>query len=106
MKFVIYNLLCECTNTNIHIKDSYRIKDSDVLTFLKYLKECKLKEKFTYKRSLRSMEIEWIAHNILYRKGLFIDNTKDVDINEDETVLRKVCYYIIYYINKLISIMI
>lgn len=102
MKFVIYNLECDCTDTNIHIKDSYKIKDSDVLSFLKYLKECKLKENFTYKRSLKSMEIEWIAHNILYRKGLFIDNTKDVDINEDETIIRKVCYYIIYYIYKII----
>lgn len=101
MKFVIYNLECDCTDTNIHIKDSYKIKDIDVFSFLKYLKDVKLKENFTYKRSLRSMEIEWIAHNILYRKGLFISNTKDVDINENETILRKLGYYIIYYLHEI-----
>ena len=47
------------------------------------------------RRSLASYVREWQAHNILYGWGLFKNHTKDVDLEVDESWIRRLGYYII-----------
>lgn len=94
----IKNLICECTENNIHINNSYTIKtEKEMLFFLNQIKNI-LGVKYKYTRSFDSMVKEWYAHNILYNFGLFRNHTKDVDLNEDEKIIRKILYNIIYFV--------
>ena len=85
---------CTCTADNIHIKDSYEIDDKEVPHYLSMLNAA-LDGSFKYKRTIDSWAKEWIAHNRLYRAGLFKSHTKDVDLNEDESKFRLIIYNII-----------
>ena len=78
--------------SNIHIVDSYKVPIKVVREYL---------ENFTkgtgiYYRDIDSMEKEWIAHNILYKLGLFKRHTKDTDITIDEAWYRLLGYEVIY----------
>ena len=46
-----------------------------------------------YTRSKRSMLREWAAHNGLYKLGYARERTGSVDMNEDETWLRRLGYF-------------
>ena len=92
--FKINGLICKCTETNIHIEDSYKIKDVEIPKFLIDLKQ-EIERDFNYKRSIDSWTKEWIAHNRLYKLGLFRSHTKDLDLDENESKFRLVIYNII-----------
>jgi hypothetical protein len=90
--------MCICTDTYVTIVNSYEIKDEDIHDFVSELKEeidKYSKLRYLYKRSNISWEREWIAHNKLYRKGLFIDHTRDVDLDENEPIYRLIIYRIL-----------
>ena len=73
-----------------HIINSYLItKRCDMRYFI--IENLKV-EPFT-KRSVNSYVREWRAHNLLYKLGLFVDRTKDTDLDINETRLRRFCYY-------------
>ena len=95
----INNVLFQYDKNNIHVVDSYKVKENDIMNYLVEFKR-KIGKDFTYKRSLEDMKIEWIAHNVLYRMGICKSRTKHVDINENETTLRKTGYSIIYKLFK------
>lgn len=67
----------------VTIKDSYLIKDDDdKIAFLQKL--CIENEGLELCRSIRSMLLEWKAHNILYKHHLFVDRTRDTDLEYDQ----------------------
>lgn len=94
----IENHMCICQDTCITIVNSSDISDQDIPRFIYKLrkeinKNKKLKDR--YKRTDKSWIKEWIAHNRLYRRGLFIEHTRDVDLDENESKLRLLGYNII-----------
>lgn len=47
------------------------------------------------KRTKKSALNEWIAHNRLYRMGLFKKHTCDCDLTQGESLFRRLCYWIL-----------
>lgn len=92
---IIKGIEFQYNKNNIHVVNSYKVKEEDIMDYLKEFKS-KIGKDFTYKRSLEDMKVEWIAHNILYDMNVCVQRTKHVDINEDETTLRKAGYSLIY----------
>ncbi len=80
-KYMVNGYECYCNENNVHIVDSYRIKEIDA--FIKDLKNT-IGEDFNYTRTEKAWSDEWYAHNLVYKFGLFRTHTKDVDLNEDE----------------------
>ena len=63
----------------IHIEDSYKIKKRDMVPLLLEVKE-QYPDCLVFKRKMGSLVREWVAHNRLYRFGIFKSHTKDVDL--------------------------
>ena len=92
-KIQIGEILIEYDAGNIRIVDSYKTrKKEDMLETLIWFK---LKTGFRSRRSIDSWIREWKAHNRLYKLKLFIDHTKDCDLEELESWHRRLCYFII-----------
>lgn len=85
------------TEDNIQLKNSYTIKKSWMMSLL--LDDLKMKSEGTSKvfdeRSKFSLISEWRAHNLLYSLHYKRERTKDVDLDINETKLRKICYVIL-----------
>lgn len=81
------------TNANVHIEDSYLIRSNE--TKKEILTAILSNTIFAYKRTIGSWLREWRAHNVLYRWGYQPDRTKSVDLNEDETQIRKIGYFLL-----------
>lgn len=47
------------------------------------------------KRTKKSALNEWIAHNRLYQLGIFKKHTGDCDLTMNESLFRRMCYWII-----------
>ena len=83
--------------SNMHIVDSYKVPNKLVREYLvKFTKTSGI-----YYRDIDSMEKEWIAHNILYKLGMFKNHTKDTDITVDESWYRLLGYEVIYRLYKI-----
>ena len=78
--------------TNVHITDSYAVPSKNISDWVARIISYGEKNGYTYSRSAKSWVEEWKAHNALYKLGIQPSRTKDVDLNEDETVLRKLGY--------------
>lgn len=97
-----YNIKIIITSDNIHIENSNIIKT-------KKLKKKILQEIFQTKeyeifigshiRSLGSYVAEWQAHNILYNYGLFATRTADVDLDNNESLIRRIFYRMLSVLN-------
>lgn len=90
--------MCICTDTCITIVDSNKVPDNDIPRFISMLSKKisqtpKLKD--VYKRSEESWIKEWRAHNRLYRMRMFVKHTKDVDLEENENIIRLLAYQIL-----------
>lgn len=90
--------MCICTDTCITIVDSNKVPDNDIPRFISMLSKKisqtpKLKD--VYKRSEESWIKEWRAHNRLYRMSMFVKHTKDVDLEENENIIRLLAYQIL-----------
>lgn len=82
---------------NVKIIDSYLIKSDAVkLAFLDELKDDELLDNRSYKSLIR----EWKAHNILYKFGLFKERTRDTDLDNQESIFRRIGYFIITLLFK------
>jgi hypothetical protein len=96
--FVYKNKAISCiiSKDNIHIMNSSKIRDpEDMRAILAIIREKASKRGFTYKRSLKSWLMEWKAHNYLSAKNIETSRTSSVDLNEDETLLRRFGYFIL-----------
>lgn len=77
-------------NKNIKIVNAYKITNKkDMLHFLNTL-PLELID-----RSAKSCLNEWIAHNRLYKIGLFKEHTRDCDLSANESLFRRICYWLI-----------
>jgi predicted small secreted protein len=83
----------------LHIKNSYLIKTKEdimrALEFIHTTRKYMVLKKGGYSRTLKSEYQEWAAHNFLYRMGYKRERTRSVDINQNETKLRKFIYAVL-----------
>lgn len=78
---------------NVRVLESYKVKNKKVMRYvLEYFKE---REGFKSRRSIRSWVREWVAHNRMYKLGMFKGHTRDCDLEELEGWHRRVIYFII-----------
>ena len=79
-----YNRKC------VSILESYKIKElmkmADILVIFT------LETGYQSRRSFNSWLKEWVAHNRLYKLGLFNSHTKDCDLEENEKWWRLLAY--------------
>jgi hypothetical protein len=69
------------TDYNIHIEDSYKIsKRKDIIDIMDWIYD-NYDNKVIQNRTKSSCINEWIAHNNLYKLGLFKSHTVSVDID-------------------------
>lgn len=82
------------TPTNVHIVDSFKITDRETKEkVLDYVLKITKEYGFEYKRSKKSWIREWSAHNTLYQWNYQKGRTGSVDLNEDESLFRRFCYF-------------
>lgn len=73
------------TNPNIHICNSYKIKNDKIKKlFLKQIMRDPLFKQAKRTRSLDSYLKEWKAHNYLYKLGIEKERTAHVDLDEKD----------------------
>lgn len=79
---------------NIHIVDSYRVKKAKEMKEILHIVHCaSLNRGIFYARNEKSWIREWKAHNLLYKLGICKTRTQSVDLNENESKLRKIGYF-------------
>lgn len=86
------------TEPNMKIYNSYRITDKDVRNDILcvMLEYDKMMHSDNWNRSIESMRLEWLVHNVCYDLDIETDRTVDVDFTFDEEekydkeVLRKI----------------
>ena len=86
-------------NLNIHVEDSYLVDTKKKIdeALLEIMQDPKYQELVDagFKRSRASMKAEWAAHNVLYKWHVSPNRTKDVDLDQKESPLRKFIYSIL-----------
>lgn len=86
-------------NPCLHIENSYLIETKEgimgALACIHETETYKHLKASGYTRTLKSEYQEWKAHNFLYKIGYKRERTKSVDIDQNETKLRKVIYAIL-----------
>lgn len=81
--------------SNIQIKDSYLItSQKQMRNIVQAIRMAAYEEGYEYKRTNDSWVREWAAHNLLYDWHVKRDRTGDVDLNENESSLKRLCYYL------------
>ncbi len=75
---------------NIKIQNSYFVLSKDEM--IRFLAKLDLE---LIDRSITSCLNEWIAHNRLYRLGLFKSRCKDCDLSSNEGFVRRIGYWIL-----------
>ena len=75
---------------NIKIINSYKITNKRLMKLYLY---CMPLNKVN--RSFESCLNEWIAHNRLYKLGLFKERCKDCDLTMNESIFRRICYWLL-----------
>lgn len=94
----------EITDNNLKIFDSFEIiHESYMKMFLENLRS-RYKE-FNYKvleRTDESLINEWQSHNLLFELGIFMDNTKDVDLESNPKWFFKLGYWVLSRVYRLL----
>lgn len=96
MKDVIDGFVYTITAKDITIYDSYTVMDKSKMNEVLYA--IKLKHpgcKVFEVRKWDNLISEWKAHSRLYKWGLFKSHTKDVDLDTDEPLWRRIGYTIL-----------
>lgn len=88
-------LTIEYSKSNVHIYNSFTISKTDIADWIQQIKSFGEENGYIYLRSNKSWEREWNAHNLLFKWGIKADRAKDVDLNEDESLLRRLLYWIL-----------
>lgn len=89
------------SSNNIHIRDSYLVKnDADKEFVLDTIIASEEYHKFDYTRTKISYLREWKAHNVLYKWGIAPSRTASVDLNENESLFRRICYFFLSKLEK------
>lgn len=86
---------------NILIENSYQIKnDKDKEQLLDAVINSNEYITGNYSRTKTSYLREWKAHNTLYEWGISPERTGSVDLNDDESLLRRICYFFLSKLEK------
>lgn len=81
---------------NIHIKDSYLIvNDKEKNIILQEINNQLKNQNIVFNRTIPSQLREWKGHNTLYQFNYKRSSTGSVDINENETLIRKILFTIL-----------
>lgn len=95
------NITVSFLKGNIYIKDSYQIKnDKDKEYLLDTIINSNEYITGNYSRTKTSYLREWKAHNALYEWGVSPERTGSVDLNNDESLLRRICYFFLSKLEK------
>ena len=87
---------CLVETSNIHIKNSYLIRQpSDMKEILNIIRKWATEKGFSYKRTVSSWITEWKAHNILHSIGLERQRSGSVDLNENERKVILLSYQVL-----------
>ena len=79
---------------NIHIEDSYQVKTKkEMEEILWIVKGASFNRGISYLRKRASWIREWKAHNLLYKLGIQKERTRSVDLNENESIYRRIGYF-------------
>jgi len=97
-RITIDKMECILRKHLITVKSSYQIGYDDAEKFCKKLKAATGNR---YKRSAKSWTKELIAHNMLFRAGLFEDHVADTDFEEKEKWHRLFSYELLYIFFKI-----
>lgn len=82
---------------NIKVMNPYELHtNKDIRTYIKSL------PLELVNRTERSAYAEWLAHELLYKLGLFKIHTIDVDITMNESRFRIICYYFISFYYRVV----
>lgn len=73
---------------NIKLIDSYKINDKKIMMGI--IKQLPL---ILVNRSEKSCLREWVAHNRLYKLGLYKKDCVDTDFTMNESLFRRICYW-------------
>lgn len=87
---------------NIHIENSHELYTRqeviDALTYIHSTFEYKKLVSMGYTRTLKSQIDEWRAHNVMWSWGFKRSRTDSVDLDQNESKLRKFLYSIIAHL--------
>ena len=89
----------------ITVYNSYKItKRKDMLYVLNYIQKNSPFHIDLFDLRKKSVLVkEWKAHNLLYEAKIAIDRTKDVDLDIWETTLRKIVYFALAIIYRMVT---
>lgn len=84
------------STNNTHIVNSYKMSNKrDMLKEINHIRYTRIKNNLPISRSNKSYLREWIAHNRLYKLGLFKNHTTDVDFEEPIKWYYELIYFIL-----------
>lgn len=81
------------TKDNTHVEDSY--KSTDIGLEVCYIIRERYVRGLPQTRTFESYVREWKGHNRLYKLHLFRSHTKDVDLNENNSVIEELIWKLI-----------
>ena len=82
-----YNL----STNNIQLKSSYEVKKADFERELLAMRE-QHPEGLVWNRSIKSLKLEWAAHNAFHALGILRRKTADTDLNWPQGWLTRIGY--------------
>ena len=74
------SMLYSISPNNLQLKSSFEVKKKDFERELAAIRE-KFPDSQVWKRSLRSLRLEWATHNALHALRIFPSRTADTDFN-------------------------
>lgn len=86
----------DLTTLNIHIENSFKKSKKEIRSIIcdiSNLAPFHALQVAGFDRSNRSMIREWCAHNFLYKHNYKRERTKDVDLNQNESLSRRLGYF-------------
>ena len=92
-------LIVQVWDDNVHIVDSYRIKDDQEKLSLVRTIRMNAPDVWS-KRTDKSLVAEWKAHNALYKRGKWVSHTKDVDLENNQSLFHKIAWFFVNLIYK------
>ena len=81
------------STNNIQLKSSYEVKKADFERELLAMRE-QHPECLVWNRSIKSLKLEWAAHNAFHALGILRRKTADTDLNWPQGWLTRVGYWI------------
>lgn len=84
------------TYDNTHIDDSYEIINNQIMNeYILWMIEERNLRNYLVTRTKESYAREWRGHNKLYEWGLFKSHTKDVDLEENNGIIKEIIWLIL-----------